>query len=372
MAWRDVDAADLAEALMMGVEGSDPASIAEGGRRAAAALDERSARLDAAYREAAAARDLDEPWFGSSVVDAVAAAGGDLFKVFDDDSARLMLRDHVLEVMGVDVGHMILNDEDGIREEYVEPGPFDLRRADGLIEEARDRLVARGALDPSGQRPNAAAVDERLDALSRWVRAQGILSNQGNEGAWMRVRDSFDMGDGRITATRIEISAAWDSMTLGMSAGVPGIVTLTTNGGRVEHLTVSEAMGGVREVFPDATTPALEAAPAATVYTKDNCIACEMTKRQFSKAGVDVEVVRLEDHPEVVERAKEMGLMSAPLVATPDGRMTAGFDPQRIRDIAALAGPVPGAGPARGPAGVAPDGATAPVPAVERGRGMGR
>ena len=222
--------------------------------------------------------------------------------------------------------------------------------------------------------------DDRVEALTRWAQSQGALA-----GAEVDIRSRFRNAGGdriEISSSSIKISPRGESpeqqgsMALEITADDPGTVTVVEwdvawSPESREPLPVREAMDRVRQAFPDATTAVLDPAPAATVYTKEDCIACEMTRKQFARAGVSVDVVRLEDHPEVVERAREMGLMSAPLVATPDGRMTAGFDPQRIRDIAALAGPAPGAGPVRGPAGVAPDGATAPVPAVERGRGMG-
>lgn len=214
------------------------------------------------------------------------------------------------------------------------------------------------------------------EALTRWVRAQGALTGAD---VIVDVRARFDnAGDSiEISSWCIEIrprDAFPDqpgSMTLEITADDPGTVTVVEwDPESREPLPVREAMDRVRQMFPDATTAVLDPAPAATVYTKEDCIACEMTRKQFARAGVSVDVVRLEDHPEVVERAREMGLMSAPLVATPDGRMTAGFDPQRIRDIVAAsspAAPAVGRGPERLRSGAGPAGPLGEV----RGRGVG-
>ncbi|SHJ13410.1 Glutaredoxin [Actinomyces denticolens] len=226
--------------------------------------------------------------------------------------------------------------------------------------------------------------DDRVEALTRWAQSQGALA-----GAEVDIRSRFRNAGGdrvEISSSRIKISprdVSRQSMVLEITADDPGTVTVVEwdvawdpesdvawNPESREPLPVREAMEKVRQAFPDATTAVLDPAPAATVYTKEDCIACEMTKKQFARAGVSVDVVRLEDHPEVVERAREMGLMSAPLVATPDGRMTAGFDPQRIRDIVAAsspAAPAVGRGPERLRSGAGP---ARPLGEV-RGRGVG-
>lgn len=77
--------------------------------------------------------------------------------------------------------------------------------------------------------------------------------------------------------------------------------------------------------------------PALTIYTKPNCVACEMTKRQLTKAGVEYAVIDLSERPDVVEQLRAEGLLSAPVVETPDGERTAGFRPDRIRAIVAMA-----------------------------------
>lgn len=110
-----------------------------------------------------------------------------------------------------------------------------------------------------------------------------------------------------------------------------------------------------------------------TVYTKQGCIACRMTEQQFAKAGVNIEVVSIEDHPEVIDRAKAEGLLSAPLIETPDGRVTAGFDPDRIKTIVELAAPAtPRTQAAPGRAARSSDGPAGPSKNLPNSRGRTR
>jgi glutaredoxin-like protein NrdH len=70
-----------------------------------------------------------------------------------------------------------------------------------------------------------------------------------------------------------------------------------------------------------------------TVYTTSNCAQCMMTKRQFDKLGIRYDEIALEQHPELVERFKEIGLLSAPIVVT-DIKKWSGFRLEKIRSLA--------------------------------------
>ena len=71
-----------------------------------------------------------------------------------------------------------------------------------------------------------------------------------------------------------------------------------------------------------------------TVYTKNNCVQCDMTKRLMDKIGVAYDVVNISEHPAELDRLIEMGYRSAPVVIT-DTDSWAGFNPDKIRDMAA-------------------------------------
>jgi glutaredoxin-like protein NrdH len=70
-----------------------------------------------------------------------------------------------------------------------------------------------------------------------------------------------------------------------------------------------------------------------TVYTTSNCAQCMMTKKQFDKLGIRYDEIALEQHPELVERFKEIGLLSAPIVVT-DIKKWSGFRLEKIRSLA--------------------------------------
>ena len=70
-----------------------------------------------------------------------------------------------------------------------------------------------------------------------------------------------------------------------------------------------------------------------TVYTTPNCVQCDMTKKQFANAGIAIEEIKLEDHPQTVEALKETyGFTQAPVVVTEAGAWS-GFKLDRIKGV---------------------------------------
>lgn len=77
-----------------------------------------------------------------------------------------------------------------------------------------------------------------------------------------------------------------------------------------------------------------------TVFTKDRCPACQMTRRQFDKAGLTYMVVDLaEAEPERAEFV-EQGIRQAPVVEVAGQEPYGGFNPARIKDIIATFPPI--------------------------------
>jgi glutaredoxin-like protein NrdH len=58
-----------------------------------------------------------------------------------------------------------------------------------------------------------------------------------------------------------------------------------------------------------------------------------MTKKQMTKFGIRYDEIALEQHPELIEKFKEMGLMSAPIVVT-DTKKWSGFRLDKIKSLA--------------------------------------
>lgn len=72
-----------------------------------------------------------------------------------------------------------------------------------------------------------------------------------------------------------------------------------------------------------------------TVYTKPQCVQCDMTKRLMDKIGVTYDTVDIVDNPEEMQKLIEMGYRAAPVVMTSDGESWAGFQPEKINQLAA-------------------------------------
>jgi glutaredoxin-like protein NrdH len=70
-----------------------------------------------------------------------------------------------------------------------------------------------------------------------------------------------------------------------------------------------------------------------TVWTKSNCVQCDMTKKELTKRGIGYEEQSLEDNPLVLEGFKQQGLLAAPIVTT-DIKAWSGFRLDKIKSLA--------------------------------------
>lgn len=74
-------------------------------------------------------------------------------------------------------------------------------------------------------------------------------------------------------------------------------------------------------------------ATTVTVYTKDVCKQCDMTKQALERAGIEYELADIQESGNLAA-AKSLGYMSAPVVvADPDH--WSGFRPDLIAELAA-------------------------------------
>ena len=71
-----------------------------------------------------------------------------------------------------------------------------------------------------------------------------------------------------------------------------------------------------------------------TVYTKNNCVQCDMTKRLMDKMGIEYDTVNISENPEALEKLIELGYRAAPVVIN-DNDSWAGFNPDKIGELAA-------------------------------------
>lgn len=74
------------------------------------------------------------------------------------------------------------------------------------------------------------------------------------------------------------------------------------------------------------------------VYEKTQtfCPQCMATKRWLDDRGHDYQLLAVEEHPEVVDAAKSLGVTAAPIVIVSDGRhehVWGGFDTDQLETV---------------------------------------
>lgn len=68
-----------------------------------------------------------------------------------------------------------------------------------------------------------------------------------------------------------------------------------------------------------------------TVYEKDNCQACRMTKRWLDQHGIEYATDDI-TKPDNLEAAKSLGFMEAPVVMVGDTGWS-GFQPDKLKSL---------------------------------------
>lgn len=78
---------------------------------------------------------------------------------------------------------------------------------------------------------------------------------------------------------------------------------------------------------------------AITVYRKDSCVQCDMTKKKLDSMGVEYTTVDMEKDPEALDFVKSLGHLQAPVVVVTGKQDVildswAGFIPSKIASLA--------------------------------------
>lgn len=71
-----------------------------------------------------------------------------------------------------------------------------------------------------------------------------------------------------------------------------------------------------------------------TVFSKDNCIQCKMTKKYLKQHQIDFIEHNIDEQPEYVDQLKAEGFMATPVVKLPNGNAFSGFRPDRLSQLA--------------------------------------
>lgn len=61
-----------------------------------------------------------------------------------------------------------------------------------------------------------------------------------------------------------------------------------------------------------------------TVYTKNNCMSCKMTKRKLQELGVNYQEINVDEDLSALEYLMECGFRSLPVVFNSDGPIVIG------------------------------------------------
>jgi glutaredoxin-like protein NrdH len=67
-----------------------------------------------------------------------------------------------------------------------------------------------------------------------------------------------------------------------------------------------------------------------TIYTTPNCVQCDTTKRLFTKAGIEYNLIDLSNDPEAMEMVKGLGHTASPVVIAGE-RHWSGFRINKIQ-----------------------------------------
>lgn len=75
---------------------------------------------------------------------------------------------------------------------------------------------------------------------------------------------------------------------------------------------------------------------AVTVFTTGPmCQMCRVTKIHMKNKGIDFEEVRLDEHPDLAEKVRELGFTTAPIVLVDDDDVWDGYRSEAIDELAA-------------------------------------
>ena len=69
-----------------------------------------------------------------------------------------------------------------------------------------------------------------------------------------------------------------------------------------------------------------------TVYSKNNCVQCKMTKRFLDSNNIAYQEINLDEQPEFIEQVKELGFNAAPIIQTPT-EVFSGFQPAKLKKL---------------------------------------
>ncbi|MFD3083803.1 redoxin NrdH [Streptococcus agalactiae] len=71
---------------------------------------------------------------------------------------------------------------------------------------------------------------------------------------------------------------------------------------------------------------------AITVFSKNNCMQCKMTKKFLDQHGADFEEINIDENPEKIEYVKNLGFSAAPVIEA-GNVVFSGFQPSKLKEL---------------------------------------
>ncbi|HFU4464388.1 TPA: glutaredoxin-like protein NrdH [Streptococcus suis] len=69
-----------------------------------------------------------------------------------------------------------------------------------------------------------------------------------------------------------------------------------------------------------------------TIYSKNDCVQCKMSKKFLDQHNVAYKEINLDEQPEYIEHVKGLGLSSAPVIET-ENEVFSGFQPAKLKAL---------------------------------------
>lgn len=69
-----------------------------------------------------------------------------------------------------------------------------------------------------------------------------------------------------------------------------------------------------------------------TLFSKNNCMQCKMTKKLLEKEGADYQEINIDERPDMIDYVKTLGFSAAPVVKAGE-IIFSGFQPTKLKQI---------------------------------------
>lgn len=69
-----------------------------------------------------------------------------------------------------------------------------------------------------------------------------------------------------------------------------------------------------------------------TIFSKNNCMQCKMTKKLLDKEGADYQEINIDERPEMIDYVKDLGFSAVPVIKAGD-IIFSGFQPAKLKEI---------------------------------------